>query len=509
METTPMTPVSERHHETPENNKGKTPTALRDWLFTPAPRSISRNKNVLGSDTEEPMHLMNAEMPSKQNGVQAGAEPPIRHFDEESGRFSNPDSCVSVVDSCDLQALSTIGTNPEADLQASIESNDPGGIKKSREDLPLGYMKDWLLNARKAPPNDPLLALSADEHSHDCDLDTKTGKLLPPVEYPRTMRSTETDPDENVAWREVMVSSSTHIQRAIEGLTSVREEAAQTKPEETASPFPEDQGPPFAECIIRPAKPSDFPKIAAIINLEVSATRCPQIFEGREIVADDIFPIFRHCQNTLRPFVVAVPAKDEFLDTSKWPSGSGRVYEQFKKFKESQPVEENDLVCGFAFIGEPQIGFLNRPCQGARHSGLIRMVVHPDHRRQLIGSALLERMLTLIDLAHHQTVEYHWEGDDSSSIYERSAARNTRQYSQVYIELFTSRKGDDSYEWKSKLLDAYSFKCIARFNDMAKTDRAEDNQWLDLTVWEHKIKKGSKLPHVKASEYFAPNLVSS
>ncbi|CAG9937338.1 unnamed protein product [Clonostachys rosea f. rosea IK726] len=481
METTPMTPVSDRHHEILGNAKGKTPTALRDWLLTAAP-PITRDENVLGSDAQAPTQPMSAEV---------------------------ADSCLSVVGSGTPQALSAIGTNPEADLQASVESDDHGGIKKSREFPPLEYMKNWLLNARQTPPNDPLHALSADEHSHNCDLDPETGNLLPPVEYPRTMRSTEKQEDENVAWREVMVSSSTHIQRAIEGLSSVKEETAQAKMGETASPYPEDQGAPFAECIIRPAKPSDFAKIAAIINLEVSTTHCPQIFEGRQIVADDIFPIFRHCQNTLRPFVVAVPAKDEFLDPCKWPSGSGRVYEQFKKFRESQSVEEDTSVYGFAFIGEPQIGFLNRPCQGARHSGLIRMVVHPNHRRQLIGSALLERMLTLIDSAHHQMVDYHWEGDNSESIYERSAARNTRQYSQVYIELFTSRKGDENYEWKSKLLDDFSFKCIARFNDMAKTDRAEDNQWLDLTIWEHKIKKGSKLPHVRASEYFAPNLVSS
>ncbi|VUC32012.1 unnamed protein product [Clonostachys rosea] len=508
MEATPMTPVSERHHGNLENSKGKTPTALRDWLLKPSPPTFLQNKNVLGSDTELPMQRINAEMPLKQNGVHEGVKLSVQHF-EESDRFSNPDSCVSIVDSSEMQALSTIGTNPEADLQASVESPVPGRNKKKGLDHALEYMRDWVLNARQNSPNDPLHALSADAHSHECDLDTETGNLLPPVEYPRTMRSLEKQEDANVAWREVMVSSSTHIQRAIEGLASVREEATQAKAEETNSPYQEDQGAYIAECIIRPAKPSDFAMIAAIINLEVSATRCPQIFEGREIVADDIFPIFRHCQNTLRPFVVAVPAKDEFLDTSKWPSGSGRVYEQFKKFKESQPVEENDLVYGFAFIGEPQIGFLNRPCQGARHSGLIKMVVHPDHRRQLIGSALLERMLTLVDQSHHQMVDYHWEEDDSSFIYERSAARNTRQYSQVYIELFTSRKGDENYEWKSKLLDAYSFKCIARFNDMVKTDRAEDNQWLDLTIWEHKIKKGSKIPHVGASEYFAPHLVAS
>jgi GNAT superfamily N-acetyltransferase len=367
---------------------------------------------------------------------------------------------------------------------------------------------EWL-DGISAGPNVLIFSLKRMEkmipNVHQCDFNTESGELLNPVPYPHAPpQELVGEKNREMSWRQHNMSSTLHIQREIisrQKLNGTLKSKLQDKllEQATVEKKQEENPWPKAECLIRPVEHKDFADIAAIINLEKDNDNCPQFFES--VTASDIEHLYQHCQDTLRPFVVAVPTQDELLDSSKWPKGAEKAYKEYLSFREVQPLKQ-DGVMGFAFVTDTRMGILNKPCPASRFTGLVRVGVHPEHRRKLCGTALLDRILLCV-MAHSSVVEYKWEGPESTQIYSKAYRQNQRQYTRLYIEAFTATKDDPELAWREKLLEKFEFQQMAYLPEAVKTDNDKyyESKWMGLSLWQLQAQATSEVADKPADQF--------
>ncbi|KAM5351225.1 hypothetical protein ACJ41O_003948 [Fusarium nematophilum] len=324
----------------------------------------------------------------------------------------------------------------------------------------------------------------------DCqDIDTTTGQLLKPIKHVKVRKEVDVSPsnDRNSpGWRRWNMSANLHIERERKARAEAREQQARRKAEVEAktagqSQIPEEEPWPDAHCTLRPAVPSDFEAIADIMNEEKEEPASP-ILRPLHIRPVDIEAIYDTCRENSRPFIVAVSNPKNFLDRSRWPKGADEDYEDYIKFKMSQPSQP-PTVLGFAFIADWREGFLGGVCAGSRFTGKIKLVVRPSHRRKLVGSALLDRVLLCAAIYHRSLVDYQWECFESKKVYEDPPALNRRKYAKVYVETFFTGEDDPRIAWVTRMLEKFDFKRVACFKESVKKG-SFGGQWLDMAVWE-------------------------
>lgn len=332
-----------------------------------------------------------------------------------------------------------------------------------------------------------------------CDINPCTGHLLPPIMFPNTF-SNRPEPGmirpQDMAWRQANMTSELLVSKEIQSRESMAQlliakdlERQQLKLLENTSP---EEPFPAAQCLVRPAKPQDFAGIAAIINEETQ-----QILEPREVNKNIIQKIHASCRLNKRPFIVAVPSVSQMLSRSKWPEEAEDEYQEYVKFKQAQASLQPSNVLGFAFIMDTRQGFIGGSCFGSRLTGQIKLAVRASHRRSLFGSALLDRILLSTAVYHHSLVDYKWECDEPSLIYEYPLARNDRKYVKLYIETMFEGEQDPQIAWMAKMLEKYQFQQAACFKEALRTEggREKKAKWLDLVVWELEARPVTEIPN--------------
>ncbi|RSM03699.1 hypothetical protein CDV31_010381 [Fusarium ambrosium] len=351
----------------------------------------------------------------------------------------------------------------------------------------------WQLNDWK-PPIVTELKLSRDPAMDSCDIDTDTGELIKPIKHirikteDRTITHNMGDPE----WRRWNMTSEMYISRELARREKLKEEVLGQLKQEEVSQLPEDEPWPDARCTLRPAVPEDCAQIAQIVNLEIQEEGHSQILLPQPVTASDIRAVYDTCLRGLRPFIVAVPSQSEFLDRSKWPKGAEQEYQEFLKFKKAQEPSKPGVVLGFAFVADTRQGFLGHMCPASRLTGQIKLAVHPEHRRKLIGTALLDRILASVTIGHRSLVDFKWECSDPNSMYEYPADRNRRQYARVYVETFFTGEDDPSLVWMTDMLEKFDFKRVGLFKETAKRG-TRGGEWLDLVVWELEVRSTEEL----------------
>ncbi|KAH6606853.1 hypothetical protein Trco_006006 [Trichoderma cornu-damae] len=354
----------------------------------------------------------------------------------------------------------------------------------------------WLLKVSKPPAPVPLLAPDGGPVDHyKKDIDTVTGSFLPEIQYPDTFKSLRDGPSGDqgdIAWRQANMTAELQITREIRSrellATKLR---SQLKPRVEAAPVEQTTW-PKAECIVRPAVPEDFEAIATIMNMERQAKRSPQVLEWQEVVAADIQKIYDGCRDGLRPFVVATTANDALLDRSNWPEHATTAYQSYLSFRSSQAQLPRE-VYGFAFVAEARVGILGTACPGSRHSGHVKVIVHPDHRGKLYGSALLDRILLCIAPFHRTLVDYEWQCQDPAGMYEAISYQNRRKYAWIYVETICAGRDDRALKLAANYLQKFEFKEACYLPSAVKTDRYYDSQWLDLVLWARETQPRSNI----------------
>ncbi|OAQ70127.1 Acyl-CoA N-acyltransferase [Pochonia chlamydosporia 170] len=329
-------------------------------------------------------------------------------------------------------------------------------------------------------------------------INPENGEFFGPIVQPDTVRRRTDGPCvgyNDISWRQANMTTELHIKREVKSRESIATEIRMALEQIEPRPLSvvEDDQWPDAQCVIRSATPSDFAQIADIINAEASATKSPQIFKGSVVEGEDVSKIFDACRRNYRPFIVAAPAEDDFLDQSKWPSNSGKVYKEFAKYMAAHPKPASPIV-GFAFVTDYHMGWDGTPCAASRLTGQVRLVVHPNHRRKLYGSALMDRILLSVSPFHRSALDHAWKCAAGKGVYEFPVTRNKRQYTQLYLELFCEKNDPETYKWRTELLKKFGFQDIGYFfNAVVRMDEQHHCQWYDKVLLATEITPTSKV----------------
>lgn len=362
-------------------------------------------------------------------------------------------------------------------------------------------VKAWLVKHLTSPslliPHDEI----SDLVNSRCDIDPEKGKFLPPILQPETVRRARQGLCEDysdILWRETNMTTELHIKKELQSRDNMAKTLQMAFDNEASSYEPSSKSDrvwPNAKCIVRPATQLDFAVVAEIVNEENKRTMISQNDERLVIHAEDVARVWDECRRDSRPFIVLTPADEDFLDRSKWPKHSENVYEEFARYMAEHPRPDLPVV-GFAFITSSQIGLNDRPCPKARYSGRLNLIVHPDHRHKLYGSALLDRILMSISPFHTSVVDHDWkhDNDDSSGIYEFPASRNIRQYTHLHVEVIESHNKNETDESRIHFLKKFDFEEVGRLRDGSVTeDEQRHMHWQDLVTWARIITPTSKI----------------
>ncbi|KAH7329390.1 hypothetical protein B0I35DRAFT_420109 [Stachybotrys elegans] len=394
---------------------------------------------------------------------------------------------------------------------ASDANNSPTALRERAElwkprssDGLTSIVTAWLSTLSKNPVIS-LVSPESQDYIHElcnCDFDTETGLPIPAVQLPDTMPRPVLGPCRDagdVAWRAQNMSSTLALNQEIERRQAIadrlrRKIQYQEEEMKAATEVTEIQW-PNAKCLIRPATTLDFPRLVEIINLEVQSKPFSQIPAKEPFGLPAIERLYHDCKATLRPFIVAETLGEDFTDRSKWPKDSDDVYAKFVKLHKSTPSEA-PVIVGFAFVTDSQIGFLNASSQAFRFSGQVKLIVHPDHRQRSYGTALMDRVLQTVGPYFQSVIDYTWECESPGHIYEFPPTANRRQYTSLRLELFSEEgKGPES-TWMNNMLEKFNFEQVATFPRAGRTIQGHPKQWLDLSVWQLRVRPFAEIEEV-------------
>ncbi|RGP75537.1 acyl- n-acyltransferase [Fusarium sporotrichioides] len=333
----------------------------------------------------------------------------------------------------------------------------------------------------------PLMAFGQDPRTYDCDINPETGELIEPVRYIKLQKDGQAEHD----WRRTQLSSGERIRREIVRREVLREEVVRREQEEKyANPSFEEDKVPDAACTLRPVGVQDFQAIADIINLERQQGQSSQVYLPK-VDRNVIGTLYNACLHKHRPFIVAIPSPGRIPDRTNWSKAEEEEYQEFLKFKKSRETSQ-PTVLGFAVITDVHQGFLEGTFRGSRFSGNIKVIVHPQHRKKLVGTALLDKILSCVNIYHRTEIDYTWDCAEPRQTYEYVSAHNLRKYNKVYAEFFSVGENGPEVESIQRLLTKFDFEQVAQFKDAVKHGN-EPGVWRNLNVWELSVRPTSEI----------------
>ncbi|KAG5980907.1 hypothetical protein E4U55_003510 [Claviceps digitariae] len=328
-----------------------------------------------------------------------------------------------------------------------------------------------------------------------CDIDPDTGEFLPPVLHPDTLRAVTEGSCEDyrdILWRQNNMTTELYVMKELRSRENIATSLRMALDHE-ANRFDlsseSGQAWPKANCTVRPATQADFPAIVEIVNEYHKREGKSRDSKSQSMHAEDVARIWDECQVDNRPFIVVTPAQEDFLDRTKWPTHSETVYEEFARFMANRPKSTLSVV-GFAFIQQSKLGLNACACPEDSYSGHLNLVIHPEHRHRLYGSALLDRILISISPLHTSVVEHGWNRNknESDGIYEFPASRNLRQYTLLHVDTLEPHDKDVTSESRTHFLKKFSFEEVGRLENVSVTkDDQGLMQWQDLVIWARAI----------------------
>ncbi|KAK2590656.1 hypothetical protein QQS21_011655 [Conoideocrella luteorostrata] len=407
---------------------------------------------------------------------------------------------VALLPSLSIKEESNVSHNPEAPSKISDEADACLQNEAPAEDLKNDPVEAWMAKYMTSPtiiiPSDRLI----DKSGAHCDIHPEKGKFLSPLSHPAIEKDTVYGPCrdyDDICWRQANMTADLHIQRELKCRENVFKALRITLDQEVhvldvPAPSEEEEW-PEAKCVIRPARASDLSAIADIVNAETSLKTSPQVFETNMVLLEDVEKIWDLCRVTSRPFIVVTPAEVDVLDKTKWPEGSDNIYQKFARYIADNPLPAPPVV-GFAYITDSRLNTGGHLRLESRYSGSLRIFVHPEHRRNLYGSALVDRIMLSISPFYTSRLDHGWQCDQPDGVYEFPASHNSRQYAQIYVEMFNTRKYEKSREWKTEFLQKWGFKKVGFFaNVVVSEDDQHHLHWLDVAIWECPITPISKI----------------
>ncbi|KAM3436285.1 hypothetical protein MY4824_004436 [Beauveria thailandica] len=317
----------------------------------------------------------------------------------------------------------------------------------------------WVMDTTEAPVPNLVVSKAANASTHCRAINPETGAFLPVIEQPETRYNDELDLQSEPGWRRSNITSDMQISRELkarEKLARRLKERLPTQthanysvPEEAESPFPK------ADCTLRPATEADIAAISDIVHLEQQASREENQEKSSGIKNWEVSKYLNKCRRERRPFIVATAGEDDLLDRSKWPAGADKAYKRYLQYQSTSKTLQPAIV-GFAFAMPRQS--LDASDTDIDHSCYVTLYVHPSHRNEKYGSALLDRILMSVSPVHRSLIDFGWQCDDAVETYEQLASHNEKQYARVYVEYSEPSDAENKLMAREKLLRKFGFR---------------------------------------------------
>ncbi|KAM3471805.1 hypothetical protein MY5147_005628 [Beauveria neobassiana] len=392
---------------------------------------------------------------------------------EDKGSTSSRSISTSGQDSSPSLNKASPNRPNEFEIVRSIEV--PTKVKEliaSGEPSPLSVAA-WVMDTTEPPVPNLVVSKAANASTHCRAINPETGAFLPVIEQPETRYNDELDLQSEPGWRRSNITSDMQISRELKARAKLarrlkerlptQAQAKDTVPEEAESPFPK------ADCTLRPATDDDIAAISDIINLERQTKRGNTQKKSSDIKNWDVSEYLKKCRQEQRPFIVAIAGEDDLLDRSKWPAGADKAYKKYVQYQSTFKKVQPSIV-GFAFAMPRQS--LDVQETDIDHSCYITLCVHPSHRNEKYGSALLDRILMSVSPVHRSLIDFGWQCDDAVETYEQLASHNAKQYARVFVEYSEPRDAEYKLMAREKLLRKFGFRQVGHLT--CKTQAAFD-----------------------------------
>ncbi|KAK3322595.1 hypothetical protein B0H66DRAFT_210106 [Apodospora peruviana] len=363
-----------------------------------------------------------------------------------------------------------------------------------------------------------------------CDVDTNSGRLLSPVEYPDTLVDLATL-DPQLSFRRQNFSSSLLIRRKLgqvgeNGQTGdrkpVKNRRGQAKLPRLGSVMPpasvESFGPgipnrnkvsrvprstfsPNIPCFLRPAEKKDMGAVATIYNCEVKDGI--QTLDSTPVSVQDIEDIFNTTEKLGMPFIVAVRGSARDLEPHKG-NAEYSIYTQLAPYvADPLDVKQNGTILGFAYLSVWEPGIAGNGNGSSRATARINLFVDPKYRRKKIGFSLLDKLIATVSQRFSSESAYDFVDLSNSPVYKHPLGHK-RQYFHLYLNYFVKHVHkieedselereqetyNDDFVWVKKLLEEkFNFTEKVRFESVHRSNKLVQGRpvyWLDSVVFEH------------------------
>ncbi|GAB1320083.1 hypothetical protein MFIFM68171_10293 [Madurella fahalii] len=359
-----------------------------------------------------------------------------------------------------------------------------------------------------------------------CDVDTNTGLLLPPIDYPDTIvdhSQVETELD----WRRQNWTSTLLMRRRMDMRRNPRFNSrfnSRPEPHIYTGKYEPQQDPlltdpkwfvqviepkyekpefnyyvPRIPCFLRPAGKYDMEAVCLIYNQEVQFGL--QTLDSRLLTVEDFERILSTTESLGMPFVVAVRGSAKDLGMTR----GNIVYSPYRQIPTDDSDRQNQRrgeILGFAFLSVWEPGLAGSGTGSSRATARINLFVHHEHRRKKIGFSLLDMLLTTVSDRFSSQSGYDFVDPDNNPVY-KSPKHHERKYFRLYLSYMVRHKHlaggnknlehvqkfyDDDLIWARKLLeDSFNFTEKVRLEAVHRTPKCRKGPacWLDAVVFEH------------------------
>ncbi|KAK0630609.1 hypothetical protein B0T17DRAFT_636873 [Bombardia bombarda] len=452
---------------------------------------------------------------------------------------------VSTIRDTESTTGMTTGTQGGSDIRNTIAPNhnlepqgnswikynwdDPKGQDNDNIFLEESFIATFVNAWLRTTSEDIEVSFTDTNDSHDCDIDTNTGELLPPMEYPKTMVDlSQVNPAwewrrqnwtatlllKNLESQEGSISGNRWDIRNVMAEKNESESAPKKiewKEEKTESEEelePVNTYTPQVPCYLRPAVNDDMEEVAGIYNWEVMNGL--QAIDSEPLPVKDFEEIFETTRKLGMPFLVALSGSARRPHLQK---GNVVYYSPYRQPKTDEnnhsDGKKRGKVIGFAYLSVWAPGLAGGGSGASRATAKINLFVHPDQRRKKIGFSLMDKLLSTISRTFHLENAYDFV-DPANCAMHKHSPEHERPYFRVYLNynvkhrhvddkatLKEDKSDDDELEWVKEILEKkFNFVEKVRFDSVYRSPKSREGPvfWLDSVLFEHTCCTESAFP---------------
>ncbi|KAI1807882.1 hypothetical protein F4811DRAFT_572616 [Daldinia bambusicola] len=434
-----------------------------------APRDVKEAKSaeqLNASVSTDEVQIKPNTVPKKSNDLNKPIDP---HAVKEASKMvaTTP---VDVEEGLQPAKPTKVSTNTEENTAPKLQqvqlrskailSHVPGPAKK--------YVENWV-----QPTPEIIVDLHPEgvANPEQCDVDTKSGRLMAPVVPISEMAQAVGESS-----GETLCNAEPHTESEISvNLDKKREyKIEEDAPRELLGVplvYHEKKSNPReirVPCHLRPARQGDMMQVAALYNEEMNASY--KTIDKRQVALDKWVHIYNGCYTEKMPFFVAVEG---------WYNKS---------------AENNGPVIAFAVMDVAVRGVFGSYKTHAAPCGKLTVIVHPDYRRRNICSALLDAVFSCCSTYYESREGYEFVNEDKDCRY-MTPGRNPRKWNFIDIEAVIpsghSKRAvehNERFKWMASYLSQYFDMTVVYHDEKLYCDDRYIDLWLDRITFRHQCR---------------------